>query len=294
MDRDAAAWVVAQVPRGRRVVAARRLTGGLTSEVTALTVEDGAGRSHRLVMRRWTGDPWPDGDVDDGRVLVPREAAVLQAVEGSPVPAPALVATDAGGEAAGLPALLMTRVPGRLDLSPADPQAWTLRLAQQLAELHTLTARPQVSAYESWLDLDDVEIPAAAADVLRAGPPPAPASFVHHDFQQFNVLWNRRGDISGVVDWVWAGPGPADADVVHCRLNLCLLYGAERAIAFQAAYEAAAGRRVTPWWDVAGAVSGRAWSADELQRQAGRRLRVDAGLFDERLGALLRYALRRC
>jgi hypothetical protein len=80
---------------------------------------------------------------------------------------------------------------------------------------------------------------------------------------------------------------------VHCRLNLCLLYGAERAIAFQTAYESRAGRRVDPWWDVAGVVDGLDWSAAELQTQAGRRLRVDAGALSSRLEALLAWAVRR-
>jgi aminoglycoside phosphotransferase (APT) family kinase protein len=277
LDHPAAAWIVAQVPRGRRVVRAQRLMGGLTSEVTAVTVEDAHGKPHRFVLRRWTAKPWPDGAVDDGRLLVPREAATLLALETVALAAPRVVATDPTGDEAGLPALLMTRLPGRIDLNPAAPDDWIRQLAEQLAEIHDIAPWPGLPAYETWLRVPE---PLAASR-----PEPAVARLVHHDYQQFNVLWSRgrisgptmSGPvISGVVDWVWASSGPADDDVVHCRGNLCLLYGADRAIAFQSAYEALVGRRVDPWWDLAGALDGLGWQRAELQKQAGRRLRVPA------------------
>ena len=41
-----------------------------------------------------------------------------------------------------------------------------------------------------------------------------------------------------------------DRDVAHCRLNLNVLYGHEVAEELRLAYEAEAGRRVDPWWDL--------------------------------------------
>jgi aminoglycoside phosphotransferase (APT) family kinase protein len=302
MDRDVAEWIVAQVAQGRRLVRARRLTGGLTSEVTGVAVEDRAGRTHRMVLRRWRGEPWPDGKVDDGRVLAPREAEVLSLLESTALPAPRMVAVDPSGAHAGLPALLMTRLPGRLDLTPVDPDEWTRRLAEQLVRVHVVDAPPLEWAYEHWLRVGDAPAAAgadrdarwrAALEILATAPVDTAPAFVHRDYQQFNVLWSRHGVVSGVVDWVWAGAGPADGDVVHCRTNLCLLYGAGRAIDFQRAYEELAGRRISPWWDVAGAVDGFGWTAADLQKQAGRRLRVDGGTFAERVDALLGWVLRR-
>jgi aminoglycoside phosphotransferase (APT) family kinase protein len=301
LDAAAADWVVRQVPHGRRVVRAQRLTGGITSEVTAVTVEDAAGDGHRLVLRRWTGRPWPDGSVDDGRVLVPREAGVLSALETTGIPAPRAVAADPDGAYAGLPALLMTRLPGRLRLTPADPQEWTRQLADQLVAIHAVPPPPGSAAFESWLSVE-VEPPRWSADpapwetalaIARERPVAAPGGFVHHDYQQFNVLWSSRERLSGVVDWVAASNGPPEEDVVHCRTNLCLLYGAELALEFQTTYEQAAGRRTDPWWDVAGVLDSLGWSAAELGRQAGRRLRVDAAAFPARIEALLRAVLAR-
>jgi aminoglycoside phosphotransferase (APT) family kinase protein len=307
MDPNAAAWVVGQVVRGRRVVRAQRLTGGITSEVTGVAIEDAAGRTHRLVLRRWHGQPRPDGTVEDGRVLVSREAATLSLLEATAMPAPRVVAIDPTGGEAGLPALLMTRRPGRIDLTPADADRWTVSLAEQLARIHAMDAPAGGPPYECWLRFDDAgQLDSArtdaagplerwqeAGEVLATAPTATTQTFVHHDYQHFNVLWSRTGAMSGVVDWVGAGSGPADGDVVHCRTNLCLLYGAPRAIAFQDAYERIAGRRVAPWWDVAGVVDSLGWPAAEMQQQAGRRLRVDGAAFRARADALLGWVLRR-
>src|SRR5258707_1164666 len=65
---------------------------------------------------------------------------------------------------------------------------------------------------------------ARAIEVLLAGPPPAPAVFIHRDYHPLNVLW-QAGAISGVVDWINACRGPAGVDVAHCRTNLAQMYG---------------------------------------------------------------------
>ena len=301
LDPTAAEWVVAQVPRARRVVRAQRLTGGLTSEVTAITVEDARGKPHRLVLRRWTGRPWPDGEVDDGRVLVPREAAVLTALESTDIAAPRLVAVDSDGTAAGLPALLMSRLPGRLDLTPSEPADWTRQLAEQLVRIHETAPFDALPAYESWLRLD-VDVPAWSSrpdlwrevvHVVRERRPTAHNGLVHHDYQQFNVLWSR-GRISGVVDWVWASHGPVEDDAVHAGLNLCLLYGPERAVAFQTRYEDLTGRRLPLWWNAAALTDyASGWSAVELQKQAGRRLHVAGSALHARAEAMLEWVVRR-
>ena len=300
LEEQAAAWVL-RAAGGSRLLRSVRLTGGLTSSVHAVDVEV-AGGVHRLVLRRWTGRPWPDGSVDDGERMVADEAQVLIAIAGSREPVPALVACDPTGAEAGLPALLMTRLPGRLDLTPRDPTAWVQLLADRLVRIHHVTPSEPLSPYESWLRLDGLDVPRwsnrpdlwrDAIDIGAAAVEVPQIALIHHDYQQFNVLWSA-GRISGVVDWVAASKGPPDDDVMHCRLNLCLLYDADLALAFQAAYEAGSGRAAHPWWDVAGVLDYlRGWPAADLQRQAGRRLRIDAAGMNERVEQLLLAVMRR-
>ena len=132
----------------------------------------------------------------------------------------------------------------------------------------------------------------------RRGPVRGPAPthevrFTHGDYQHFNFLW-QRGRLTGVVDWVGACRGPADMDVGHCRLNLAVLYSAEMAADFLAAYEADAGRRVDPYWDIrcATAPAFEDWAAF-IPIQVGGRARFDSAGMHRRVDDLLAAALRR-
>ena len=88
--------------------------------------------------------------------------------------------------------------------------------------------------------------------------------------------------------------GPADVDVGHCRLNLAVLYSAELAADFLAAYEADAGLRVDPYWDIrcATAPAFEDWAAF-IPIQVGGRARFDSAGMHRRVDDLLAASLRR-
>jgi aminoglycoside phosphotransferase (APT) family kinase protein len=75
----------------------------------ALTVVDGGGRVHRLVLRRWARPGW---DRDDPDYTAAREMTILELLRPTPVPAPVLVGADLEGVESGVPTLLLTRLPG--------------------------------------------------------------------------------------------------------------------------------------------------------------------------------------
>jgi Ser/Thr protein kinase RdoA (MazF antagonist) len=235
---------------GGRVVAWRRMTGGIVSAVHRLTIEHG-GYREVLVLRQY------EHAQRDTAALVRDEAATLRAVRDAGVPAPEPIAADADGRASdGHPAILMARLPGRLDLTPADPQGWLRQTAAMAVRIHDVqaTARP----FRSRIDAAAPVIPAsatrpalwqAAFAVLRQQAPEPATCFIHRDFQHFNLLW-RRGRLTGVVDWATSCTGPADFDARHFRLNLAVLFGANWAERLRLAYEAEAGRAIDPWWDL--------------------------------------------
>ncbi len=294
MPDSALQWTAEVIGPGANVVSVRRLTGGVTSDVHAIALQAAHSRRRVVVLRRWVGDHPVD------RVgSVRREAAILERLASTDLPSPRLLASDPTGARCGVPALLMSRLPGRIDLAPKDPVVWLERIAAALARIHdTVVDAP---AYESWLELDDLVVPAwttrpqlwrDAFELVATEPPPREACFVHHDFQQFNLLWSR-GRVSGVVDWIWASIGPPDVDVAHCRLNLAVLYSPEHAERFGRAYEAITGRTVHPWWDVAGLLAYLPGWGRFLQQQAGRRRRVDFGGMHERVELTLAASLSR-
>jgi aminoglycoside phosphotransferase (APT) family kinase protein len=218
--RQALAWAGSCL--GGPVVAARALRGGMSSAVHLVTVWRPDGGRDDAVLRRYVR---PDPDEPYPAAA---EARALRLAEAAGVPTPALLAVDPDGSQAGVPALLMTRLPGRVDWWPSDLDRWLERLAGLLPRIHG-TALPRGDA-----------VPPIA--------PYLPAVLLHRDFHPGNVLW-RYGRVSGVVDWLGACAGPAAADVAHCRLNL-LTMGAEVVSRFTAGWEREANAVYHPWGDV--------------------------------------------
>jgi aminoglycoside phosphotransferase (APT) family kinase protein len=277
------AWVERTV--GASGVECERLTGGITSNVHLARIGE---QAH--VMRSWDA-PMPDY----ARGAVPREAAILSALASTDLPTPRLIA--AIDEAPG-PALLMTRVPGRVELMPRDRDGWLRQMATMLARIHALdiVAPP----FESWLDASQLAAPPDSkrpelwreAIALMATPPPAERTFIHRDYQHFNLLWTDD-QLTGVVDWTYAAVGPPSVDVGHCRLNLALLFSAELAEQFHELYEAASGRRVDPWWDVHALLSFTPDWQHFLPLQIDGRASLDVDGLVPRVETVLEAALRR-
>jgi aminoglycoside phosphotransferase (APT) family kinase protein len=278
------AWV--EQTTGARVVDVQRLTGGLTSWVHALTVEPRGS----YVVRWW------DAGADAAAAAVRSEAAVLTALARSELPAPRLVGAtiDAAG-----PALLMTRLPGHIELVPRDREHWLQQMATMLARVHALDVAGK--PFEVWLDPHtlvppgDATRPAIwreAAALVAAEPPPTHTCFIHRDYQHFNLLWSNE-QLTGVVDWLEACAGPAAVDVGHCRLNLALLFSADVAERFRELYEAEAGRAVDPWWDVHALLSyGPSWQ-QFLPIQIDGRAALDVDGMTSRIEDLLARTLAR-
>ena len=277
------AWV--EQVTAASVIACERLTGGITSNVHLVTLD---GSSY--VLRSWD-DPLPGW----ARGAVPRETAILSALARTDVPAPRIVA--AIDEAPG-PALLMTRVPGRVDLMPRDREIWLREMATMLVRIH----RQDVVAppFESWIDASQLAPPARSsrpelwreAFALLATPSPAERTFIHRDYQHFNLLWTGD-ELTGVVDWTYASMGPPSLDAGHCRLNLALLFSVEIAERFRELYEAASGRAVDPWWDLHAFMSfGPDWQ-QFLPLQIDGRAPLDVAGMLPRVETLLEGALGR-
>jgi aminoglycoside phosphotransferase (APT) family kinase protein len=245
--RQALAWAGARL--GGRVISARALRGGMSSAVHLITVERPGDRPDQAVLRRYVRHDPSEPDA------AAREARALRLAERTGVPAPALLAVDPDGAQAGVPAVLMSRLPGRVDWWPSDLDRWLARLAGLLPRIHRVPggSLPRFAPYRQhgyrppgWARYPGVW--ERAVELAHGPVPDLPAVLLHRDFHPGNVLW-RRGQVSGVVDWLGACAGPAAADVAHCRVNLLTL-GAEAAERFTAHWERAAGAVHHPWGDV--------------------------------------------
>ncbi len=247
MSATLTAWLEATC--GGRVATIRRMQGGIATPVHRVTLVGAAGERRVVVVRHWTGV-----DVDAGEVAT--EARVLEALGPTPVPSPALLALSDGTDTGGVPALVMARLPGRVDLAPADRSSWLHQMATALAGVHAVDIdidehRPRrregPTEPPPWARRPDVW--RAALEAVQGDAPNEPAVFLHGDFQHFNLLWSR-GRLTGIVDWTMPHRGAPSADVAHCLLNLTILFGADPARRFRLGYERESGRRVEPWWEL--------------------------------------------
>jgi hypothetical protein len=248
--RQALAWAGAWL--GGPVISARALRGGMSSAVHLVTARRPDGQRAQAVLRRYVR---PDPDEPDPAA---REARALRLAGAAAVPTPALLAVDPDGTQAGVPALLMSRLPGRVDWWPSDLDRWLERLAALLPRIHGTAlppgeAVPRFAPYrqENYRPPGWARYPRVwerAVEISRAPAPDLPAVLLHRDFHPGNVLW-RYGRVSGVVDWLGACSGPAPADVAHCRINL-LTMGTEVVSRFTVRWERVAGTTYHPWGDV--------------------------------------------
>jgi aminoglycoside phosphotransferase (APT) family kinase protein len=184
----------------------------------------------RLVVRRPPPPPLPPGGHD-----VLREARLLQAVEGSAVPAPRVLATAAAGEVVDVPLVVMEYVDGTV-VTDRTPEQWASAprrravadsLVDTLADLHALDwraagldglGRPEGFntrhlARMARLVVDhDGALPPAFVPVHAWLATDVPAesgeSLVHLDYRLGNVMLGGAGpQVVALLDWELATLG---------------------------------------------------------------------------------------
>jgi aminoglycoside phosphotransferase (APT) family kinase protein len=190
--------------------------------------------------------------------LAAREAAALRVVGGADVPAPWLAAVDVTGDRAGVPAVLMTRLRGRVVWDPKGVTQWLRGLANALPAVHAVDVgdepigryfnyRQQSYAPPRWAT--NPAMWEKAVELFHGPTLEHSQRFIHRDYHPGNVLW-ERGRVSGLVDWQAACIGPPSVDIGHCRANF-LRYAPELADVFTRHAERALGTQFHPWADVA-------------------------------------------
>jgi aminoglycoside phosphotransferase (APT) family kinase protein len=288
----AIAWVERVLRTHVRAV--ERLRGGTSSAVHLLRLTDAPTGLNAVVLRRFVRADWLAEEPD----LASHEARALEVIAGAGLTAPRLLAVDETGDECDVPAVLMMRVPGHLDLAPSDLDGYVRALAAVLPALHALGPAEGLPTYRPWFRSRPFEPPAwssrpelwlRANDLASDPPPEATPTLIHRDYHPANVLW-RYGRVSGVTDWVNAANGPAAIDVAHCRVNLSALFGVEVAEAFRLAYEAASGEEQHPYWDLLDALDTGPPAVDQWADVGRHDLGVD--LLKERCEAYLESLVR--
>lgn len=225
-----------------------------------LDIERADGTRWKVSLRRSRGDGHHLVTAED----VTREFGVLRLVEAAGIPAPRPVLLDAGGDYFGVPALVLSYLPGRPLLATRNIGAWTQGLATAALTVHAVTPdkfdlsglevrlrdglRDRISGWRVAAKTDRLaaEIHAALETKLDNIVFSEPA-LVHSDYWWGNTVW-YRGRLTGVVDWSSAKAGDPRTDVAQCRIDLVLGHGVEVADGFRDDYERLAGKALPDLW----------------------------------------------
>jgi aminoglycoside phosphotransferase (APT) family kinase protein len=222
------AWLGHELPRGTHILSAQQVSWATSSSVYILRtrLDD---REQDIVLRLYTKHEWLAEEPD----VPAHEVSSLRKAESAGLPAPRMLAHDLEGAACGVPALLMTHLPGAIFLTPPDMEHWLRQIAGFYPRLHAISGEGHPWRYAGYTDRAALRVPAWSTDnaawekALAIGNGPAPAFqpyFIHRDFHPVNMLF-QDGQLTGVVDWPNACLGPVGADVAHTRINLAFMYG---------------------------------------------------------------------
>ena len=238
-------WVHREL--GTEVLRWRRLPGASTSAVHRLFLADGTVVVLRRYVWRWVLEDEPEvprREIDGLRFAIQNE-----------LPVPEVLAADVDGTSVGdgIPAVVMSLVPGR-DVSVPDLRA----LATVAAGIHAVDAAAFGYRYFPWYRGAITDAPPGATDqrlwrraidIWHTQMPTYRPGFLHRDFHPGNVLWKR--DLAYIVDWANACAGPWGCDVAHCRDNLIQFSGYDVADLFLRRYREVTGADYDPYWEIA-------------------------------------------
>ncbi len=249
-------WVIDSVDPLAAIQTYQPLQGGISAILHSITLtHQHEPRLTEVVLRQFHDEEWLRQEPD----LPRHEANCLLLSEAAAVPTPKLIAFDETGALCGRPAVIMSKLDGKVILQPDNMEHWLNGMAQALSSIHHIHADHFSWTYFRYNDIHQFEVPEWSAHQekwkqviawLRSYQPSFKPCFIHRDYHPTNILWNNN-QVSGVVDWVNSCLGPLGVDLGHCRVNLAMLYGTTIADAFLAAYQqyAAPGFQYDPYWD---------------------------------------------
>jgi len=248
-------WITQTTIPQSQLLISDQLHGGNSAIVHCIKLQENQAVKE-YVIRQFDNKEWLEEEPD----LAVHEANSLLLAYEAGLPAPQLISYDENGEECGVPAVVMSKLEGKVVLEPEDRMLWVDGMAEALVDIHAIDATDFPWSYSPYKEAATLEVPEwssqpllwqGAIAIVQGDRPHTRSCFIHRDYHPTNLLW-ESGKVSGIVDWVNACRGPAGVDVGHCRVNLAQLYDAETADAFLRAYEAHAGEafHYEPYWDL--------------------------------------------
>ncbi|MFS0749137.1 aminoglycoside phosphotransferase family protein [Oceanobacillus sp. 1P07AA] len=250
-------WILQFFPQNARIVSIYPLKGSTTASLFEITIEISDKQKEHVVLRQYDK---PDA-VEKSKAIswVENEANSLIVAYSLRCSSPKFIGKDKYGEVSGYPLLLMSKLPGKVDLHPITITAWLENLAITLKDIHQNRLKDFSSKHFRYHHPDNLNIPVWSShpevwgvlfQLAKQQEPMYDPIFIHRDFHPVNVLWQGE-EVTGVVDWANGCLGHAGIDVGHCRWNLAMIYGVDEADLFLEYYIKHAENRFSydVYWD---------------------------------------------
>ncbi|GLO64820.1 aminoglycoside phosphotransferase family protein [Oceanobacillus kimchii] len=251
------AWVLDHFPEDSFITTINCLKGSTTATLFELTIGHPDKMENQVVLRQY--NKLDTVGKNEAIAWVENEAKSLVVANSLRVSSPKLIGIDKYGEVSGYSLLLMSKLPGKVELNPYSMSAWLEKLAITLVKIHKNDINNFSSKHYRYQQSDDLNIPVwsqnpeiwkALFEIAKQPEPMYDPIFIHRDFHPVNVLW-QDGEVTGVVDWANGCIGHAGIDLGHCRWNLAMIYGVYEADLFLEYYLNHAGSRFRydMYWD---------------------------------------------
>jgi aminoglycoside phosphotransferase (APT) family kinase protein len=258
-SRDGLRAVARAVVPGAEPVFARRLGGGIGTASSMVRLRTRSGRTTDVVLKRYP-ERGPDPVAEWKRLTYAMRL---------PVPTPEPIALDLEGRWFGVPALVMSKLPGRPYVAPSRLDTWLDEIARTQFAIHSagmsrlpVTMRVPLSRtpYAPPQGLRRTTLVREAMEYITPRYTRAKQRdlvVAHGDAHPGNLLWSR-GRISGVLDWAHARTFPRARELSYTRVEIAVLVDHDAADDYLDRYESLLGRRVPglAMWDVAQGLNG--------------------------------------
>jgi aminoglycoside phosphotransferase (APT) family kinase protein len=187
-------WVKGAVAPNAVVRSVSPLNGATSSSLFNIEIEQNKTISN-FVLRQFDNKDWLKEEPD----LALHEAESLKRASEIKLATPELIAFDEKGTDSGKPSLLMTKLPGAVELKPEKFSEWLFKLAETLHVIHKVEVDPFSWHYFSYNDPEKLETPKWSTVInswkkaiqIAKGPRLDVQQCFHRDFHPANVFYGK-------------------------------------------------------------------------------------------------------
>ncbi len=236
------AQVITSLDPAARLIETRKLSGGISAEMTAIRYGDSQSES-TIVVRRHSEKSFAENPE-----IAEFEFKVLQFMQQAGLPVPHPHHLDMTGQIFKRPYAVLSLLDGDAIYAPEDKNLFAQKLAEMLLVIHGVEGdadllpdqkkrldKDLAKIKEKWDESIDEETIRSKLKEIWPTVKPNESKVLHGDFWPGNVIW-RDGEISGVLDWEECELGDPLLEIAITRFDLLCICGQECMESFTRTY----------------------------------------------------------